>query len=772
MNIWRRKSVRILLVLFAVILAAVLAVRILLPADKIRTIAQDQAREKLGREVTIGDVSISVLGGLGLKLNDVAVANPDSFAGDPLATIPILDLKLAFRPLLRKEIQVERLVVANPTLNLAVRADGSNNFTFPQAEEAPSEPTAKSDENTDGGPVISIPHLNVKDARVSYSDARSEGLSRVQVEDLNLDLSLSSLDDGGLSLTGTARTPSLVLETAQPLPIYEVQADLDMTWQPDPAALVINAVQTSLNGIKAQGEGRLALGNASPTGTLKFQLPEQAVTELAGLAPAELAARVSGSAEAGQVTAALDVTFTGEVDTPVRTAGTASVRGLDLALAQPFLPPEQDATIGGRADLELEFSLPSPDLAQLQYSGTATLQGVSFHQPQLIDPLQNLDADLKITTDRFTVENATARFASGTFEMKGSLRDPLPYFLPPELQEGQEMKTPHLEFDLSTKRLDVDKLLPAASPSADSAGNGDGAPSEPVATTARFPNITSNGTIAADSLLYMGLPLTNLTGRVQVQDRVMDCQDLTGGLYGGQIACELAIDLKDLNNPAYTGSYQLTTIKVSPFLERFVDLHNVLTGTAGLEGTFAAEGREPEAIKRTLTVKADGSLDNGILHTSGATYDALSLLADELGQSLNREQDLRDLRAHVAVEDGKIGLKDLQTRLGNLGEVSLGGTLSFTGEVDFQGQVLLTQEATAGLFSGAVLGSLGKLLGPAKPERLALPLAIGGTRSDPRLNFDLGAVADELQDQMVKSQGEKLEDTARKTLDDLLKKWK
>ncbi len=55
----RRKSVRILGALLAVLLLAVAAVMIFLPAEKIRDLALAQAREKLGREVSVGEVNVS-----------------------------------------------------------------------------------------------------------------------------------------------------------------------------------------------------------------------------------------------------------------------------------------------------------------------------------------------------------------------------------------------------------------------------------------------------------------------------------------------------------------------------------------------------------------------------------------------------------------------------------------------------------------------------------------------------------------------------------------
>jgi hypothetical protein len=49
---------------------------------------------------------------------------------------------------------------------------------------------------------------------------------------------------------------------------------------------------------------------------------------------------------------------------------------------------------------------------------------------------------------------------------------------------------------------------------------------------------------------------------------------------------------------------------------------------------------------------------------------------------------------------------------------------------------------------------------------------VGGVRTDPKVQFDLGTVTADLQQRVVKEQGNKLEDEAKKKLNDMLKKWK
>ena len=170
MRLLQRKPVRALLALLAIVVVAVVAVKVFLPAEKIRDLALAQARQKLGREITVGEVSVSLRGGLGVRLADFAVHNPDGFGGDPLLTTAGLDLKLAVRPLLHGEIQVHRLVLDTPRLNLVRRADGSDNFTFPASGEKPAGGAPGAADGGEAPPPLSVASLTVSSGRVAYTD--------------------------------------------------------------------------------------------------------------------------------------------------------------------------------------------------------------------------------------------------------------------------------------------------------------------------------------------------------------------------------------------------------------------------------------------------------------------------------------------------------------------------------------------------------------------------------------------------------------------------
>ena len=102
----RKKLVWTLGVFLGLILLIALGLRLFFPAEKVKEMAVNLASDKLGREVTVMEAGLSLSGGLGVRLTEVSVANPDGFVGPPLFSAAKIDLKLELGPLLHREFQV------------------------------------------------------------------------------------------------------------------------------------------------------------------------------------------------------------------------------------------------------------------------------------------------------------------------------------------------------------------------------------------------------------------------------------------------------------------------------------------------------------------------------------------------------------------------------------------------------------------------------------------------------------------------------------------
>jgi len=771
----RRKPVRVGGSILVVLLLAVAGVKLFLPAEKVRDMALAQARESLGRDVSVGDVTVSLRGGVGVRLADFAVANPEGFGGESLLTTEALDLKLALRPLFKGEIRVQRLIITAPVVHLIRRADGRDNFTFapPPVTRSADTPTA----SDAAAPPLSVANLSLRDGRLAFVDetAVAPALQELRISGLTLGLSLTDPDPGQYEVVGNLAVESIAMTGSESVPVLHGDVDFDLGWNAVASTLDLRRAVVRLLEVPLACTGSLVIADGVAVGEVELRAVDLAVTDLAGFLPAAVAAKLKGSPDSGVLGATVVLALTGEESVPMRMTGTATLENLDLALAQPFLPPAQEGHLGGRGAAELTFAGDLGDPVAVDYHGTVLVHDVSFTESGLMDDLRDLNATLKFTGDEITVQSCRAEFGAGTFDLTGSLRDPFPYFLPPEMQTGIRMKTPHLDFALHTAGLDVDRWLPAASPTGGSTASvGNQVPVKRVEIPAdlEFPDLTCAGTFTADTLLYMQVPLTAVRGEVTLRDRLLSIHDVTGAVYHGTVAGRMDIDLNDLRDPAYAGRYQARDIEVDNFASRFAGLAGVVFGRCNLNGRFATRGLDPETIRDGLTLDADAGIANGRIVTSGNTYQALNKLAAQAGQTLDHEQTLRDLATHLSVEQGRVHLNALTTRFGQFGDIRIDGYYGFNGDLNYSGALTLTAAQTDKLFSDGAMSELGKLLGSQRPGRLELPVSVRGTRTDPQVKLDLGAVARDLQKLVVKEQGTRLEDEAKHKLGDLLNKWK
>ncbi len=771
-----KKTIRVVGIVLTILLLIVVAVKIFLPAEKIRDLALEQARAKLGREVSVGDVNVSLRGGLGVRLSDFVVPNPEGFSGEPLLTTSTLDLKLEIRPLLQGEIRVNRLVIDTPVLNLIRHEDGTNNFTFP-AMTAENDPPESSDPSSPEKtpPPLSIAGLALNNGRITFLDQSAEpgGLQQLQISDLALNMALTDPSPDEFRADGNMSAGSITMTGPSNVPELNADMDFDITWRPSKSRLEVTRADIKILDLPLACSALITVGGESPQGNIHVVLTEQPLVKLAKFLPPELANKIPDHKNSGSVSSTMDLALTGNQASPFSAGGTLKVKEADLSLLQPFLPPKQKGRVQGQCDLEASFADLKGDPTLMSYDGVLTIRSLSFTESGLVDELEKLESVLKFDNDEFQIESCRAQFASGTFFLTGSLKDPFPYFLPPEMQKKTSVKTPHLAFDLRSAKLDVDRLLPAASPGGPKKSTAGKKTKRPAHTDLEFPGLSCNGTFAADSLIYMQVPLTNIVGKVGLEDRRLRIYDVKGDVYQGRVDGQIGIDLRNLNDPLYTGQYQAQAIEVNNFTARFADLKNILFGSCNMSGQFSTHGLDPEVIRNSLALESAAEVQQGRIITGGNVHQALNAVAAQAGQTLQNEQSLSDLATHIRVVDGRVELDELTTRLGQFGDFSFGGYYAFNGDLEYRGKVLLTQAQTNQMFnSGGLLGELSKLLGDQRPARLELPLLVSGTRSNPKVKLDFGSVVEDLQDRVVNVQGQRLEDEVKGKLTDLLEKWK
>src|SRR5438034_5331799 len=114
MRKWIIGGVVVLLIL--VIVAGVALVSLNGLIDRNKQYILTQVKEAVGRDVTVGDIGVSLWGGVGARLKQFSVADDPAFAKEPFVRAEDLQVNMKLLPLFRKEIEVSKVILHQPVI--------------------------------------------------------------------------------------------------------------------------------------------------------------------------------------------------------------------------------------------------------------------------------------------------------------------------------------------------------------------------------------------------------------------------------------------------------------------------------------------------------------------------------------------------------------------------------------------------------------------------------------------------------------------------------
>ena len=166
--------------------------------------------DSLGRRVDAQAIDVSLGWGIGLGIKSVQIADDPRFSQTPFVQANEVSGEVAFLPLLRREVEVTRLVFKQPTVRVLRNAAGELNLSTmgkkeqPQAPAAPSAPSAPKGAAPSGqGPMVAGPatgvtgagglqslaiaRFSIEGGQLLYQDATQAG-APVRISNVDLDV--------------------------------------------------------------------------------------------------------------------------------------------------------------------------------------------------------------------------------------------------------------------------------------------------------------------------------------------------------------------------------------------------------------------------------------------------------------------------------------------------------------------------------------------------------------------------------------------------------
>ncbi|MBI5752705.1 MAG: AsmA family protein [Hydrogenophilales bacterium] len=689
-------------------------------------------QEKKQRTLSIdGDIKLKLFPKLGVDLGKTRLSEHKST--QEFAALESVKLFVAWLPLLKKELVVDKISVEGVRANLIRYADGSTNIDDLLSKEESEQ--VKFD----------IEGVKIKRGALSFDDRmakRKLGIAEFEMEsgrlkdnthtDIELDFKVTgdhpsiaarvkvksgllfaleekhyALDGLNLKLSGEAvGVKNLELSAkgdidaqlkAQAFSLKDVKLDLKGNRAADKLDIALNAPKLILTESRAEGskltlEAKIEQANGKLTATLT--LPD-----LAGNAKqfnvSQLSLEIDGKQGDNRIQGKLTSPFAGSLD-----AQTFHLPKLaaNLDVANPRLPK------GGM---------------KLALSGDARADLAK----------QQVAANLNTKLDDSTIQ---AKLGMNPFS------------------------NPHFNFDINIDQLDVDRYLPPKGKAEQSQ------PESPIDLSG-LKSLNASGSVRIGQLKVANLKSSNVRLELKAGAGRVEMNPLSANLYQG--AMKGALSATTSASPKIAVQQNLTGISIGPLLKDLAD-KDLLDGRGNVSLNVTTQGATASAMKKALNGSAAVNLQDGaikginIASTLRNAKAKLGMQSDSQTQSASASEktDFSELKASFAINNGVAHNDDLSAkspllRLAGNGDINIGA-----GSMDYVAKATVV---------GSLEGQGGKELSQLKG--VTVPVRVTGPFDALKYKVDVGALATESAKAKLEEKKTEVKEKAKEKVQEKLK---
>jgi len=175
-----KRILKILAIIVGVLIVIVIAVPFFIDANTFRPELESELTEALGREVKVGNLSLSLLSGA-VTADNISIADDPEFSKSPFVQAKSFKVGVELMPLIfSKILNVTELTLNQPEIALVKSENGEKwNFSSLGGKSAAPEKAEKKKTSSGGNPNLTVAKLSVNDGRLTVSRARSEQKPRV-----------------------------------------------------------------------------------------------------------------------------------------------------------------------------------------------------------------------------------------------------------------------------------------------------------------------------------------------------------------------------------------------------------------------------------------------------------------------------------------------------------------------------------------------------------------------------------------------------------------
>lgn len=190
-----KKFLWVVLTIIALGVAVVFLLPKLVPMERLAAKVKERVKMATGRDMDFRDVELVFWPDLGIKMSAVTLSNPVWAKDKNMLTLESVNIALALKPLLNKQVEIKFFLLEAPVIHLEVGANGKNNWDFskeaPAAELEESKAATTKSSSMASGFSFKFGPSQISNGKLSFIDAQKDG--SYQIHDINLSATFPDL---------------------------------------------------------------------------------------------------------------------------------------------------------------------------------------------------------------------------------------------------------------------------------------------------------------------------------------------------------------------------------------------------------------------------------------------------------------------------------------------------------------------------------------------------------------------------------------------------
>lgn len=693
-----------------------------------------QAEQALGRKITVGDVEATIWSGIGVRLANFAMADDPTYGSEDFVRARDLQVNFKLWPLLKREVQVKRLILHDPVVRVIRSTTGEFNFSTiggkdkdrQQKKEGAGKDKRERLPRDESSSAFLVSLVDISGGDLRYIDRRDGtdlqfGQVDLQVEDLDFNQPFSVklaaavyADQQNLSVSGKiGPIPANGDWTDIPL-AGEVDIDtLDLSRLKAAAPKLRNALSKDfdLSGVfrvkdlrfKGTLKDLAVNGNIEGTqGTIRYgkSFHKPAGVPLSLSTEGRYAGNKIAISKSLLKLHTLELASAGDIQLGDTTAlnlsvnsGTASLDGWDR-----FVPGIERYRLKGTMELQATLRGNVGKASAPQVQGVLTLKNASAQPPDFPKPVEHLDTTIKFTGQRADISDMTLSLGKSRIRVAAAIEK----FSP--LTFSYKMSTPELwpadyKASLSEERK------------ADIIRN--------VQSEGRFTmagnNMVYQGKLVSAAGTLFNIAYKDLQATLSLADKVANVHSLRVQALSGTVQLQGEYAFKE-PSPGFTLTSKVDGIDVKELYSALdAKAERDIQGRMNANMKLSGGGKSWEEIKPSLRGQGEAEIVQGVLYNFNIAESALTGitgipgLINNLSPSLRKkypetftakDTEFKELKTLVDIADGRINFKNMRMSAAEF--VAVGnGWADFNRKVDFRSTLSFSQRLSADLSQSA-----------------------------------------------------------------------